>query len=121
MAMTDWQAQKGHKQITTTTYKPTTQQKKAVVPENFPEFESVARDFQALIEGITRHIIANKSSKLSYLNTKDILDISDGRQWHDFVAEFMTKSNQICEYFNVQNKFKHLREQEKYDIIIYEQ
>jgi hypothetical protein len=122
MAITDWHRQKGHKQIKTepSTIKATPEQKNAVVPENFPVFESISKDFQALIESITKHIIANKGTKLNYLNTKDILDISDGRAWHDFVAEFMTKSNQICEYFNVENKFKHIREQEKYDVIVYD-
>lgn len=120
MAMAEWHKFKGHEQIQTTAYKPTPEQKKAVVPENFPEFDSISHDFQALIEGITKHIIANKGTKLSYPNTKDILDISDGRDWHDFVAEFMTKSKAICDYFNVLNKFKHIREQDKYDVIIYD-
>jgi hypothetical protein len=123
MAIADWHGQKGHKQIQTQpsqAYTPTPTQKKAIVPENFPIFESINHDFNTLLESIVKHIIANRGTKLTFLNTKDILDISDGRAWHDFVAEFMTKSNQICEYFNVANKFKHLREQDKYDVIIYD-
>jgi hypothetical protein len=118
MAMTDYQNFKGHKQ--TTAYTPTNQQKKATIIDDFPEFESIDKQWQPLIEGIVKHIIANKGSKLSYLNTRDILDVSSGKQWHDFVAEFMIKSNIISEYFNVQNKFRHQRTNEGFDIITYE-
>jgi hypothetical protein len=119
MAMTDWQAQKGHKQITTTTYKPTTQQKKANVPENFPEFETINRDFGTLLEGVIKHIVANSGSKLTYLNSKDVFDLHSGMEWHNFVVEFMSKSQQICEYFNIPNHFKHIRNGD-FDIITYE-
>lgn len=121
MAIADWHKQ-GHTQIQTqptTEYKPTTQQIKAKVPENFPEFETISHDFNTLLEGITKHIVGNQGTKLTFLNTRDILDIENGRAWHNFVMEFMVKSPQIAEYFNVPNKFKHIRNGD-FDIIIYE-
>jgi len=127
IAIADWHRQKGHTQIPTQpSLEPMpivtaeTTKTKAVVPENFPTFESISKDFNTLLESIVKHIVANKGSKLNFLNTKDILDVQDGKQWHNFVAEFMTKSQMIADYFNVPNKFKHLRTNEGYDVLIYE-
>jgi hypothetical protein len=139
MALTDWaRFKKGQniiqleqnkpsnysQQTTTITEQPSTPKPMVsqtyTIIENFPTFETISKDFNTLIESLTKHIIANKGAKLSYLQVKDVLDIEDGRKWHDFVAEFMTKSGIISDYFNVPNKFKHLREMEKYDIIVYE-
>jgi len=127
MAKNDWASKKMGQTIysafTTPTTKITqnsTNNKKVDIMEKFPSFENVDKQFEPLVESITKHIIANKGSKLSYPNTKDTLDISNGREWHNFVAEFMIKSQAIAEYFNVPNKFKHIRDNEKYDIIIYD-
>ena len=124
MAKTDWaKKQMGQPQAlpTTTNEQSSTSTKtKVSIPDKFPSFENVEKQFEPLVESITKHIIANKGSKLSFPNTKDILDISNGREWHNFVAEFMIKSPKIAEYFNVPNKFKHIRDNEKYDIIIYD-
>ena len=122
MAKTDW-AKKSNAvvgAIITPTPKNSTSTKNNSIPDKFPSFENVEKQFEPLVESITKHIIANKGSKLSYPNTKDILDISNGREWHNFVAEFMIKSNLIAEYFNVPNKFKHIRDNDRYDIIIYD-
>lgn len=48
-----------------------------------------------------------------------MVDVIDGRQWHNFVVEFLAKSNKMAEYFNVPNKFKHIRQGE-FDLIQYD-
>jgi hypothetical protein len=122
MAKTDWAKKKnGQPQALPqkTNEQTPTSTKTSSIPEKFPSFENVDKQFEPLVESITKHIIANKGSKLTFLNTRDILDVTDGRQWYNFVVEFMLKSQLISEYFNVPNKFKHIKDG-KYDLIIYD-
>jgi len=121
LSIADWHKQKHpqtpYNQPTTKTQ--TTNQKAVNIIENFPNFETINKDFMPILETMLKHLIANKT-KMSYLNTKDYLDVSSGRQWHEFVTEIMLKSNQIAEYFNVPNHFRHLRTSEGFDLISYE-
>lgn len=123
LSLTDWKRfKKGEKIITiaTTTNKQITPKKEVKIIEEFPTFQTINKEFGILIENMAKHIIANKGSRLNYLNTKEILDIENGRVWHDFVVEFLAKSNKIAEYFNVPNKFKHVRTNDGYDLIEYD-
>jgi hypothetical protein len=130
MSLTDWHRQKRGDTIinlenqTTTTKKEEPEiiikKEEVKIIEEFPKFETISKDFGTLIESMTKYLIANCESRLTFLNSKNILDIENGRVWHDFVVEFMSKSQLISDYFNVSNNFKHIRNGD-FDIIIYEQ
>ena len=95
LAINDWHKYKEKGQTSITEAKsivkiPVTK-KKIDIPETFPEFTYIEKDFLPILETATRHIIANKGTKLGFLNCRDSLNIIDGRQWYNFVAEFMKK------------------------------
>ena len=83
----------------------------------FLKFESINSQYDTILQGIINNVIKNKG-EIKYNDVNYTLDLSDYRQWHDFIAEFMSKSHLISAYFNVENKFKHNRVG-RYDTISY--
>ena len=83
----------------------------------FLKFESVNSQYDTILQGIINNVIKNKG-EIKYNDVNYSLDIKDIYLWHDFIAEFMSKSHLISAYFNVENKFKHNRVG-RYDTISY--
>lgn len=88
------------------------------IVENFPKFSLLSSGFETVLESLVRNLIAN-GGKISFPNAGYSLGIEDGSHWRDFVAEFISKTPTISAYFGVQNKFKHEKENDTYDIITY--
>jgi len=83
----------------------------------FLKFESINSQYDVILQGIIKNVIKNKG-EIKYNDVNYSLDIKDIYLWHDFIAEFMSKSHLISAYFNVENKFKHNRVG-RYDTISY--
>ena len=93
-------------------------QKNFKVVEDFPTIYRL--EDNNIKEGLKQHIsqlIANKT-RLGYFDIKELCGFNTGLDWRYFINDFIRKKTQIANYFNVSDKFKHVRIN-GYDYLIY--
>ncbi|MCK5642063.1 MAG: hypothetical protein KAJ19_14760 [Gammaproteobacteria bacterium] len=84
-------------------------QKDFKVVEDFPTIYRLENN--NIKEGLKQHIsqlIANKT-RLGYFDIKELCGFNTGLDWRYFINDFIRKKAQIANYFNVSDKFKHVR------------
>ena len=86
--------------------------------ERFPDINGMNKEYKVILIRMLRNIIDDKG-KLKFDEVAFALDILDLQSWHNFVADIMSKSEQIAKLYNVENKFKNIR-QGYYDVVAYE-
>jgi len=82
-----------------------TMNKYGTATKKFPALNTINEQLQDILKDITRHVIHSKG-KMTIKDDAYALGIENAETWKRFVAEFITKSSQISQYFGMPNKFK---------------
>lgn len=71
----------------------------------FPLFDSVKLELNEILKGVIERVIKTKG-KITFINDAYVLGIENIKDWHNFIKEILLKSQDISNYFKVNNNFK---------------